>query len=382
VFRVRYATVCQVRRAYRRQVAIRTAEARSRERIDRLCASANDATQLRVRVLEVIRGVVEFGAYVWLLTDPETTVGSAPLADIPCLPELARTIRLKYLTDVNRWTTLGAGDVSAGTLQMSTGGDPGQSPLWSGVLSRYRVVDVASAVFGNPFGLWGFLDLWRTSQPAFSQSDVAFLADIAQPLATALQRCQAHTLAAPATAVGRELGPIVFLLDDQLNIVSRTAASESWLRLLLPASADAAPVPASVYNVAAQLLAIEHGVDRHQAMARVHLCGGFWATLRAARLDGSPTSQGCSIAVTMEETPPLDRLEIFSRAYALSTREHELMKLLAAGADTRSLARKMFLAEHTVQDHLKSIFGKTSAHSRQALLARAVGIRGRPAPTG
>ena len=33
----------------------------------------------------------------------------------------------------------------------------------------------------------------------------------------------------------------------------------------------------------------------------------------------------------------------------------------------------MFLSRHTVQDHLKSIFAKTSVHSRRALLARVVG---------
>lgn len=45
-----------------------------------------------------------------------------------------------------------------------------------------------------------------------------------------------------------------------------------------------------------------------------------------------------------------------------------------AGADTRELARRMFVSEHTVQDHLKSIFAKTSAHNRRTLLSRALGI--------
>ena len=33
----------------------------------------------------------------------------------------------------------------------------------------------------------------------------------------------------------------------------------------------------------------------------------------------------------------------------------------------------MFLSEHTVQDHLKSVFAKTQTRSRKALLARALG---------
>src|ERR1700689_1704053 len=58
-----------------------------------------------------------FDAYAWLLTDPETEVGSAPLADVPCLPELPRLIRLKYLTTLNRWTELSG---AVALLSMST----------------------------------------------------------------------------------------------------------------------------------------------------------------------------------------------------------------------------------------------------------------------
>jgi DNA-binding CsgD family transcriptional regulator len=35
----------------------------------------------------------------------------------------------------------------------------------------------------------------------------------------------------------------------------------------------------------------------------------------------------------------------------------------------------MYVSAHTVQDHLKSIFAKTSAHNRRGLLSRALGTR-------
>jgi hypothetical protein len=38
-------------------------------------------------------------------------------------------------------------------------------------------------------------------------------------------------------------------------------------------------------------------------------------------------------------------------------------------AGTRDIARLMFLSEHTVQDHLKSIFAKTATRTRRTLLA-------------
>lgn len=356
-------------------VAIRTAQGRAREQIERICATAQDVTGLRADVLDVIRTVVDFDAHVWLLTDPRTTVGSAPLAAVPCLPELALAIRLKYLTEVNRWTRLEQDGTVVATLLSVTEGQPGRSLMWRGILSRYDIGDVASVVFANRFGVWGFLDLWRTtSQPAFGSGDSSFLESVAAALATSLQRCQARTLTAPAAPAGRELGPVVFLLDDDLRVLGQTPAGESWLEILLPSGADDAPVPASVYNVAAQLLAVEAGIDSHPAAARVHLVDGFWVTLRAGRLDGLEAGQHGAIAVTIEETSPVDRLEVFSRAYALSTREHELMGLLATGGDTRTVAAHMSLAEHTVQDHLKSVFAKTAARSRSALLARAVGV--------
>jgi len=73
---------------------------RSQERIVEICRDAEDSRTLRLRVLEEIRRAVGFDSYAWLLTDPETSVGSAPLADVPDLAELPALIRLKYLTTV------------------------------------------------------------------------------------------------------------------------------------------------------------------------------------------------------------------------------------------------------------------------------------------
>ena len=79
------------------------------------------------------------------------------------------------------------------------------------------------------------------------------------------------------------------------------------------------------------------------------------------------------IAVSIESISPVERRTLLARACGLSARETELLMHLAAGLDTRQIAQRMFLSEHTVQDHLKSIFAKTGAPNRRALLARAVG---------
>ena len=365
-------------RAYAHAVAGNWSRARARARIEAICAEFHDDRSLRLQVLKVLGEVINFDAYVWLLTDPVTAVGVAPLAEVPCLPELPALIRAKYATTVNRWTALRLQSSPVGTLSDAVGGDLSRSLMWRAVLSRYGIGDVASAVFADQFGCWGFLDLWRndTSDP-FSAADADFIAAVATPLATALRQCQARTFVDPATPHRPDLGPVVLMLDDDLQIASRTAASGAWLDALLPPVPDQKAIPASVYNVAAQLLSAERGVDAHPAFTRTHLADGFWLALRAARLssDQPVADRAPTIVVTIEEASASERLEIFGRAFGLSVREYELIGLLATGCDTRMMARQMSLSEHTIQDHLKSIFAKTGAHDRVNVLSRALGTR-------
>src|SRR2546421_508854 len=263
-----------------------TAQSRAIDRIVRICASdVPDDRSLRVAILNEIRSVIAFDAFVWLLTDPETEVGSSPLADVPCLPELPRLIMLKYLTPINRWTRVKG---AVARLHESTGGRLERSLVWKSLLSRYGETD-------------------------------------------------------------------------------------EYLRLLIPPDYERQPIPAAAYNVGAQLLALEAGVDQHPPWARVHLSDGVWLTLRASRLGVPERTGNPDIAVTIERSSPRQRLGLFSRACSLSAREAELLGHLILGADTHLAAQSMFVSANTVQDHLKSIFAKTATSSRRTLMARAVG---------
>ncbi len=228
--------------AYAHLVADSWARARARERIEAAASEPVDARRLRLQVLAVLREVIDFDAYVWLLTDPVTTVGAAPVADVPCLPELPALIKAKYATPVNRWTVLQQQDSPAATLSDAADGSLNRSLMWRDVLCRYGIGDVASAVFADQFGCWGFLDLWRNDTGgSFSAADAGFLAAAAAPLATALRHGQARTFVDPATQHRPDLGPVVLTLDDDLRITSRTAASHGWLDALLPPSLTNGP---------------------------------------------------------------------------------------------------------------------------------------------
>jgi DNA-binding CsgD family transcriptional regulator len=328
----------------------------------RICQQHDEARGLRLAVLDELRAAVGFDAYSWLLTDPETEVGSAPLADVPCLPELPRLIGLKYLTAVNRWTGL---EPPVALL----GAQRDNSLVWRDMLAGYGVQDVASVVFRDRFGCWAFLELWRIGEERpFTEADADFLAGIAAPVTEALRRCQARTFDTVPAPPDRT-GPVVLVLSSELEVRAQTEETDRYLRALVPPEDERRPVPSGAYNVAAQLLAVEAGVDDHPPWARVHLAGGVWLTLRAARIgDTQP-----DIAVTIETASPAERTDLFARALGLSAREAELLGHLVAGADTRTIAERMFVSEHTVQDHLKSIFAKSGTRNRRTLLARATG---------
>ena len=365
--------------AYSHRVTSTWARSHARERIESICREPANAVALRTWLLDVMREAVGFDSYVWLLTDPVTCVGAAPLADVPCLPELPGLIRSKYLTAVNRWTALDGAASPVGLLHRDSAGRLALSMVWRDVQGRYGIGDVASIVFSDQFGCWGFLDLWRTyDRGPFGSADAEFFAVIAPVITGALRESQARTFVDISTPGRRDVGPVVLALSDELRITSRTAASMDWLDQLVPPGPGTSSVPASVYNVAAQLLATEAGIDDHAAVSRTHLANGFWLTLRAARLAASDSQRGAAaagIVVTIEETSAAERLELYSLATGLTPRERELVALLATGADTRAMAHQMHLSEHTVQDHFKSIFAKVGTRDRVSLLSRALGTR-------
>jgi DNA-binding CsgD family transcriptional regulator len=341
-------------------------------RLERLCADAEDERTMRIALIDELRRRAPFGSYVWALTDPVTEVAIAPLADVPAeaMASLPGLIRRRYVTTVNRWTSLEAGATS---LHRATDGDLDRSPLHRDVLAGLEVGDVATVIFRDQFGLWGWMDMWRSVEdPPFSDDELDRLAGVATPITGALRRCLALTFGQSATIPERP-GPIVLMLSPALEVTAQTPDTDEYLRVLLPPDADRRPIPAGAYNVAAQLLAVEAGIDDHPPSSRVRLRDGVWLTFRAARVESGRPREEQDIAVSIEPCSPAQRLDLFSRTHALTPRETELLDLLVAGADTKAAAEALFVSQHTVQDHLKSIFAKTGAHTRRILVSRVAG---------
>lgn len=364
-------------------------------RVARVCERDLPPRELRRALVDAIASAVPVDAHVWLLTDPVTGIGTSPMATIPGLawPHLPDLIRARYLTPINRWTTMAASGVRAESLCRATAGDLTRSGFWRATPPELLVSDVTTLVFADRFGVWGWLDLWRThASPAFTDAEIELLATSTATITKALRRSQAATFdddepratTDATTTTIRASGPAVLILGPDLQIRGETAeAVERLVALNPPDPGSAVPpdgppaIPAAAYNVAAALISREQGVGNAPPRARVHVDGAGWLTVEAARMSstGGPSADD-DIAVTIEPAGLADRREVFACAVGLTPRESEVLGLLLRGNDNRAIAEHLWLSAHTVNDHVKALLAKSGCPGRGALAARVSGGAG------
>jgi DNA-binding CsgD family transcriptional regulator len=74
------------------------------------------------------------------------------------------------------------------------------------------------------------------------------------------------------------------------------------------------------------------------------------------------------VVISPSEPEEVARLNIAS--YGLTAREEDIVKLVARGRSTREISGVLFISEHTVNNHLRSIFEKAGVNSRREILQR------------
>lgn len=111
-------------------------------------------------------------------------------------------------------------------------------------------------------------------------------------------------------------------------------------------------------------------------MTRAVATSGAWLTVRATIF--SPTSSPAGgqsaqdVVITIDVASPTDISALALAARGLSAREQEVAAFVLQGASTRAIAATLHLSPHTVQDHLKSIFGKLGVNSRRDMVRQLV----------
>lgn len=79
------------------------------------------------------------------------------------------------------------------------------------------------------------------------------------------------------------------------------------------------------------------------------------------------------MVVTIEPTTARELARLMLTAYATTRREQDVCLQLLTGRSSAEIAEQRFISTHTVQDHLKSLFDKVGARSRNELVAKIHG---------
>jgi DNA-binding CsgD family transcriptional regulator len=312
--------------------------------------------------------VIGFDRWCWPLSDPEALIPLTGAAKHDYGPAVGGALELGY--SGGDFATMGALALRANpvaSLSAETRGDLARSPRWDEVLRPVGIGDEAVVACRDALGCWGWIKTYRDGDDTFfAEDDFELLGQVGPTLGSALRRRHG---AASGNSGATPSSPGVVVLDRDLRAVSWTAGAREWIDALPLAGLWAAwgIPPAVVYPVAA-FARSRNGPSGAHALERA--ADGRWVRIEAAQLEGQPDAQ---IAVTLRPATTTETFELLSRAYALSRRERDVVTALLAGLDTRAISARLCISPHTVQDHLKSVFRKSGAHSRRELLARFSG---------
>ncbi|MFC8127091.1 LuxR C-terminal-related transcriptional regulator [Streptomyces sp. NPDC057302] len=334
---------------------------------------AADAGELFSRTSAVLRRWVPFHSAVWTAADPETGLITAPmLVENVGSGEGCYAYWESELLEENvvPFRELARAPVPAAGLRAATGGLPARSARFRRLLLGQGVHDELRAVLrigGRP---WGLVSLFRTTD-AFRPDEIELLADLSGPLAARLRAFALPPESPPRTD---SPAPGLILFDVSGEAVSVNEEAREHLALLPDGPSFPTrlglKLPIWVVGTAFQARAVAEGRDHHgNTRVRIRTAEGRWLVCHASCLTGPGGLPG-PVALVIEPATPADLAVLVADAYGLTSRELQVTQLVARGMTTAEIAATLFISQHTVRDHLKTVFGKARVSSRGELVAR------------
>lgn len=206
---------------------------------------------------------------------------------------------------------------------------------------------------------WAVGDLYRAGASAgFDDREVAFLEQAASLVAAATRVAVRQSV----TEVGvLPDGAAVIVVDGTGAISGMSDAARRWL----DGAHGRDPSSPLWWALNTAVATARRGAPTAYTRLRV---AGTWLVVRASSL-GPDAAAHAPVAVTIDEASARDLADLFMAAHGITKRERDVCHEVLAGRSTREIADRLFIAPHTVQDHLKSIFAKTGVNSRRELVA-------------
>ena len=221
---------------------------------------------------------------------------------------------------------------------------------------------------------WGIMDLIRgVGDPDFDDREVGLVRRVAPDIGAGLKVAVLRSRASVEPAA--DDAPGILTLDRRGRVLSHTPSAERllfeleeldpfWRERGLPIAVR------MVANAVRRALAPESDRDLNLVpRVRVRARSGRWLTLYGSlteHVSGRPSET----VVVIEPAKPEEVAWLNVVAYGLTSREEEIVKLVARGFSTRQISERLYISEYTVQNHLRNSFEKVGVRSRRELLKR------------
>jgi DNA-binding NarL/FixJ family response regulator len=236
-----------------------------------------------------------------------------------------------------------------------------------------HVLSVRLALAGRRLGR---LNLYRPrGERGFSTQDAANASLLAPLVSVALERaCQADLARIQERIIDELTAAVprraIVVLDREFRVTHLSKNAVAYLQAVAPAGYAAtvgsgSSLPVSVAGRCRALSGSEGFVARGQDFAVLRAAAGElmkFTLIRAA----SPTA---SVGYFLDIRPHANG-KGQDATFALSRREQEVVDMIACGLRNAEISDKLCISPYTVNNHLRSIYGKLGVTSRTQMLAR------------
>jgi DNA-binding CsgD family transcriptional regulator len=324
------------------------------------CRAGLEPAALRAAVLPRLRSAVPVDALWWATVDPATLLFTQAYREELPSDTGPYFVDNEFLgDDVNKWTELAHDRSGVRTLAAATDGKLARSARYRDIFEPLGLADELRAVLRARGAVWGFMCLHRERGVAFSSREQDFIRRIAPHLAegvrlSLLVQCAARDDLAES--------PGLILLAPDNSVVGKNPAADQWIAEL--EWQEAGQVPIEIHSLAIRLRRAD--ASTNLAPLRVRTRSGRWIILQASWVSGEDRNV---VGVIIQEATPDEVAPIVMSVYGLSEQERAVSGLVFQGQSTQAISQRLHISEHTVQDHLKSIFDKTGVRSRRELVA-------------
>ncbi|WP_338777762.1 response regulator transcription factor [Metabacillus sp. FJAT-52054] len=163
-----------------------------------------------------------------------------------------------------------------------------------------------------------------------------------------------------AILMTEKLMPDIILMDIQMPVMDGLEATKiiktkfPYVKIVMITVSD---------DVTNLFDALKHGAQGY--LLKNIQSGDWYEYLKAFALDEVPMSKEIAFRILKEF--PQNKPEADVNPTPLSSRELEVLQLVAKGLPNREISDRLFISEHTVKSHLKNILSKLHLENRVQL---------------